>query len=150
MQATLKFMSPNEALDYVLELYDIKTQEVSDKSGVHKSVISKFRNGHSDIQIIFKMSDKEQNKKINELDRRLTRVEKEIKTLNIDLEPDGKISEAFDHMENAMDSQFALINENFKQVKKTQDKIRHDIASMKGSMEAILQRLTKVDDLPEE
>ena len=42
-------MSPNEALDYVLELYDIKTQEVSDKSGVHKSVISKFRNGHNDI-----------------------------------------------------------------------------------------------------
>lgn len=96
------------------------------------------------------MSDKEQNKKINELDRRLTRVEKEIKTLNIDLEPDGRISEAFDHMENAMDSQFALVNENFKQVKKTQDKIRHDIASIKGSMEAILQRLTKVDDLPEE
>lgn len=44
-----KFMSPNEALDYVLELYDIKTQEVSNKSGVHKSIISKFRNGHSDM-----------------------------------------------------------------------------------------------------
>jgi septal ring factor EnvC (AmiA/AmiB activator) len=96
------------------------------------------------------MTEQEQNKKINELDRRLTRIEKEIKTLNIDLEPDGRISEAFDHMENAMDSQFALVNENFKQVRKTQDKIRHELADIKGSMEAILQRLTRVDDLPEE
>ncbi len=52
------------------------------------------------------MSEKEQNKKINELDRRLTRVKKNIKTLNIDLEPDGRVSEAFDHLENSMDKQF--------------------------------------------
>ena len=96
------------------------------------------------------MTEKEQNKKINELDRRLTKIEKEIKTLNIDLEPDGRISEAFDHLENSMDSQFLNVQEQFKQVKKNQDRIRHDISDIKGSMEAILQRLTKVDDLPEE
>ena len=89
------------------------------------------------------MTEQQQNKKINELDRRLTRVEQEIKTLNLDIEPDGRISEAFDHLENSMDQQF-------KEVRKNQDRIRHDIASIKGSMEAILQRLTKVDDLPEE
>ena len=42
-------MSPSEALNYVLELYEIKTQELADKSDVHKSIISKFRNGRSDI-----------------------------------------------------------------------------------------------------
>lgn len=89
------------------------------------------------------MSEQEQNRKINELDRRLTRIEQEIKTLNIDLEPDGRVSEAFDHLEESMDRQF-------KEVRKNQDRIRHDIASLKGSMEAILQRLTRVDDLPEE
>ena len=89
------------------------------------------------------MSEQEQNRKINELDRRLTRIERNIKTLNIDLEPDGRVSEAFDHLENSMDKQF-------KEVRKNQDRIRHELSDIKGSMEAILQRLTRVDDLPEE
>lgn len=89
------------------------------------------------------MSEQEQNKKINELDRRLTRIEEQVKSLNIDLEPDGRVSEAFDHLENSMDRQF-------KEVRKNQDRIRHDLSTLKASMEAILQRLTKVDDLPEE
>lgn len=89
------------------------------------------------------MSEQEQNKKINELDRRLTRLERNINALNIDLEPDGRVSEAFDHLENSMDEQF-------KEVRKNQDRIRYDLSQLKGSIEAILQRLTSVDDLPEE
>lgn len=42
-------MSPNEALDFVFDLYGIKNEEVAKKSGVHKSIISKYRNGHSDM-----------------------------------------------------------------------------------------------------
>ena len=88
-------------------------------------------------------NEQEQNKKINELDRRMTRVERNIKSLDLDLEPDGRISEAFDHLEESMDSQF-------KEIRKNQDRIRHELSSIRGSMEVILQRLTKVDDLPEE
>ena len=42
-------MSPSEAFDYVLEIYKINNQEVCELSGVSKSVVSKFRNGKSDI-----------------------------------------------------------------------------------------------------
>ena len=95
------------------------------------------------------MSEQEQNK-INELNRRITRVEKEIKTPNIDLEPDGRVSEAFDHLEDSMESQFSQVNEQFKQIRKNQARIRHELSDVRGGIEVILQRLTKVDDLPEE
>ena len=88
-------------------------------------------------------NEQEQNKKINELDRRMTRVERNIKSLSLDLEPDGRVSEAFDHLEESMDSQF-------KEIRKNQDRIRHELTTIRGGMEVILQRLTKVDDLPEE
>jgi chromosome segregation ATPase len=96
------------------------------------------------------MTEQEQNKKINELDRRMTRVEEQIKSVNLDLEPDGRITEAFDYMESSMDSQFLRVQEEFKQVRKNQDRIRHELSDIRGGIEAILQRLTKVDDLPEE
>ena len=99
---------------------------------------------------INKMSEQEQNKKINELDRRITRVEQNLKSLNLDLEPDGRVSQAFDHLENIMDGQFANVDNQFKEIRKNQDRIRHELSTIRGGMEAILQRLTKVDDLPEE
>lgn len=42
-------MSPSDAFDYVLEKYKISNQQVCEMSGVSKSVVSKFRNGKSDI-----------------------------------------------------------------------------------------------------
>ena len=42
-------MTPNEALKFVLETYNVKPQQLADKSGVNKSIISKFLNGRSDI-----------------------------------------------------------------------------------------------------
>ena len=85
----------------------------------------------------------EQNKKINELDRRLTRLEIKMQAHNQDLEPDGRISEAFEHLEQSMESEF-------KHTRKSMDRLRHELSEVKGGIEAILQRLTKVDDLPEE
>ena len=42
-------MTPNEAFKFVLDTYDIKPQQLANKSGVNKSIISKFINGRSDI-----------------------------------------------------------------------------------------------------
>ena len=42
-------MSPNEALDRVFDFYKIKNEDIAKKTGVHKSIISKYRNGHSDM-----------------------------------------------------------------------------------------------------
>jgi hypothetical protein len=38
-------MSPNEAFDFVMTHYQINADEISQISGIHKSAISKFRNG---------------------------------------------------------------------------------------------------------
>lgn len=38
-------MTPNEAFDYVLNLYKVSAEEVARISGINKSAISKFRNG---------------------------------------------------------------------------------------------------------
>lgn len=38
-------MSPNEAFDYVIKQYNLNAEEISRKSGIHKSAISNFRNG---------------------------------------------------------------------------------------------------------
>ena len=42
-------MSPNEALDIIFDLYGIKNEDIVKKTGVHKSIISKYRNGHNDM-----------------------------------------------------------------------------------------------------
>ena len=39
-------MSPNEAFDFVMTHYQINADEIAQTSGIHKSAISKFRNGH--------------------------------------------------------------------------------------------------------
>jgi DNA-binding Xre family transcriptional regulator len=39
-------MSPNEAFDFVMTHYQINADEIAQTSGIHKTAISKFRNGH--------------------------------------------------------------------------------------------------------
>jgi hypothetical protein len=45
------------------------------------------------------MSEAEQNKYINQLRRQLVNAVERIKTLELDLEPEGRITAAFDAME---------------------------------------------------
>ncbi len=49
------------------------------------------------------MTEKEQNKKINELNRRVAKLEAAIKRMDLDLEPSGRISNAFDAIEEHLD-----------------------------------------------
>jgi DNA-binding Xre family transcriptional regulator len=39
-------MSPNQAFDFVMTHYQINADEIAQASGIHKTAISKFRNGH--------------------------------------------------------------------------------------------------------
>lgn len=43
-------MSPNEAFDYVLNEYHVNADELARLSGIHKSAISKFRNGKHEMK----------------------------------------------------------------------------------------------------
>ena len=60
-------------------------------------------------------------------------------TLNLDLEPDCRISEAFEQIENHLDEQDKKI-----------DHLSHDMNQVKASLNIIIEHLTGVSDLPEE
>ena len=84
------------------------------------------------------MTEQEQNKKINELNRRVTKLEAAIKRIDLDLEPSGRISNAFDAVEDHLDEH-----------DKKLDKIQYDLNQANGKLDAILDRLTGLSDLPE-
>lgn len=83
--------------------------------------------------------EREQNKKINQLNRRVNKLERTVNTINLDLEPDGRISDAFEQIEIHLDEQ-----------DKRLDKLSHDMNQVKASLNIIVEHLTGVNDLPEE
>lgn len=85
------------------------------------------------------MSEQEQNKRINELKRRVARLESVVKGLDLDLEPSGRISDAFDAIEDHLDEH-----------DKRFDRLQYDLNQANGKLDAILDRITGLSDLPEE
>jgi peptidoglycan hydrolase CwlO-like protein len=85
------------------------------------------------------MSEKEQNKKINELNRRVAKLEAAVKSIDLDLEPSGRISNSFDQIEEHLDEH-----------DKKLDKLQYDLNQANGKLDAILDRLTGLSDLPDE
>jgi len=96
------------------------------------------------------MSELEQNKKINQLKRQMLNAMERIKTLEMDIEPDGRISQAFSVLSDHVDEQFDVINKRLNGFETRFDRIEHQISQMNSKMEVILQYLTGIDDLPEE
>ncbi len=88
------------------------------------------------------MSEQEQNKKINEHNRRITRLEEEVKTLKRDVEPQGWISNAFDAVEDDLDEIKASI-------RKLEQQVNHNHNQLSAKLEIILEHLTGIADLPE-
>ena len=89
------------------------------------------------------MSEQEQNKYINQLRRQLTNAAERIKTLELDLEPDGRISEAFSVMEDHMDTRFDRVDARL-------DRMEHQFNQLQAKLEIILDAITGIGDLPEE
>ena len=83
--------------------------------------------------------EREQNKRINQLNRRVTNLERIVKTIDLDLEPGGRISEAFEALDNHLEEQDKKI-----------DKLARDMNEVKASLNTILEHITGVSDLPEE
>ena len=89
------------------------------------------------------MTEQEQNRKINELNRRVTRLEASNKALEQDVEPKGWISAAFE----ANEREFSEIKQRLFSL---ETEVRHGFAQTNGKLEAILNHLTGMSDLPEE
>ncbi len=100
------------------------------------------------------MSEQEQNAKINKLQRQLVNAVKRIKTLELDVEPEGRISEGFTVLEEHMDERFdhleARINRMEKQYNSRFDRMEHQFNRLQGKLEVILDAITGISDLPED
>ena len=89
------------------------------------------------------MSAAEQNKYINQLRRQLVNAVERIKTRELDLEPEGRITEAFDAMERHIDKKFAAIDKRF-------DRLEHQFNRLQAKIEVVLEAITGLGDLPED
>ncbi len=107
------------------------------------------------------MSEREQNAKINKLQRQLVNAVERIKTLELDVEPEGRISEGFTVLEKHMDERFDHMDERFdylearinrmeKQYNSRFDRMKHQFNRLQGKLEVILDAITGISDLPED
>ena len=85
------------------------------------------------------MTEQEQNKKINELNRRVAKLESMVKRIDLDLELSGRISNSFDAVEEHLDEH----DRKF-------DRLQYDLNQANAKLDVILDRLTGLSDLPEE
>ena len=89
------------------------------------------------------MSAAQQNKYINQLRRQLVNAVERIKTLELDLEPEGRITADFDAMERHIDEKFAAIDKRF-------DRLEHQFNRLQAKIEVVLEAITGLGDWPED
>jgi len=96
------------------------------------------------------MSEAQQNKYINQLRRQLVNAVERIKTLELDLEPEGRITAAFDAMERHIAEKFAAVDEKFAAIDKRFDRLEHQFNRLQAKIEVVLEAITGLGDLPED
>ncbi len=89
------------------------------------------------------MSEQEQNKKLNQHSRQIADLQQRVKALELNIEPKGWISKAFE----ANEKEFAEINQRLASL---EIEVRNGFAQMGGKLDTILNHLTGINDLPEE
>ncbi len=83
--------------------------------------------------------EREQNKRINQQQRLINELRERLKTVELDLEPTGRISEAFELIENHL----TLHDKRF-------DRLEHKVNQLASKLDIIIEHLTSINDLPEE
>ncbi|TRU35439.1 MAG: hypothetical protein EWV50_17055 [Microcystis aeruginosa Ma_MB_F_20061100_S20] len=66
-----------------------------------------------------------------------------IKTLELDLEPEGRITAAFEAMERHIDEKFAAIDKCF-------DRLQHQFNRLEAKIEVVIEAITGLGDWPED
>jgi archaellum component FlaC len=87
--------------------------------------------------------EREQNKKINQHSRKINNLESRLKTLELDVEPRGRISLAFEAVEDDLNE----IKSDIGNLKQT---VEHRFNRLDAKLEIIIEHLTGVNDLAEE
>ena len=89
------------------------------------------------------MSEKEQNKRINEHSHQLINLEQRLKTIELDVEPRGRISSAFEAIE-------VDLEEIKLRITKLEQNTEHRFNRLDAKLEVIIEYMTGIRDLPEE
>jgi chaperonin cofactor prefoldin len=87
------------------------------------------------------MSEQEQNKYINQLRRQLTNAAERIKTLELDIEPDGRISQGFTVLEDHIDTHFDRVESRFDRLESRLDRIEHQFNQLQAKLEVFLDAI---------
>lgn len=83
--------------------------------------------------------EREQNKRINQQQRLINNLRERLQTIEVDVEPDGRISQAFEQIEQHLERH-----------DKKLDRLEHKVNQLGSKLDIIIEHLTGVNDLPEE
>jgi len=83
--------------------------------------------------------EREQNKRINQHQKLINNLRERLKTIEVDVEPDGRISEAFEQIERHLE----LHDKRF-------DRLEYKVNQLGSKLDIIIEHLTNINDLPEE
>ncbi len=89
------------------------------------------------------MSEQEQNKRINQHRRQINELQQRLKTIEMDVEPRGRISVSFEAIEEDLE-------EIKSRISRLEQNTEHRFNRLDAKLEVILEHLTSVNDLPEE
>ena len=87
--------------------------------------------------------EREQNKRINQHARKISDLEQRLKTIELDVEPRGRISVSFEAIEEDLE-------EIKSRITRLEQNTEHRFNRLDAKLEAILAHLTGISDLPEE
>ncbi len=87
--------------------------------------------------------EREQNKKINEHSRQISNLQQRLKTIELDVEPRGRISISFEAIEEDLD-------EIKSRITRLEQNTEHRFNRSDAKLKVIIEHLTGVSDLPED
>jgi uncharacterized coiled-coil DUF342 family protein len=82
------------------------------------------------------------NEEIQQIKRELIRLQEKIKVLELDIEPDGRVSESINRLSDELD-------DFKKEVRKRFDRLEHQNTQLLAKISLILDRITGSLDIPE-
>ena len=86
--------------------------------------------------------ERERNKRINQHSRKISDLEQRLKTIELDVEPRGRISASFEAIESDLE-------EIKSRITRLEQNTEHRFNRLDAKLEAILDHLTGISDLPE-
>ena len=93
---------------------------------------------------------REQNKRINQHKRLIDNLRERLQTVELDIEPNGRISNAFDAIEEHLEELDSRFTKRLDSLDKRFDRLEHKSNQLAAKLDIIIEHLTNINDLPEE